>query len=61
MALKAKTVGPLHMADLKAFIAKRPPYTAMSTEKLARLTGKHPRDWKDAVREYVVQHVAPRG
>jgi dTDP-4-dehydrorhamnose reductase len=61
MALKAKTVGPLRMADLKAFIAKRPPYTAMSTEKLARLTGMRPRDWKDAVREYVVQHVAPRG
>jgi len=58
MALKARTVGALQMADLKAFIAKRPPYTAMSTDKLARLTGKRPRDWKDAVREYIGQHVA---
>jgi dTDP-4-dehydrorhamnose reductase len=61
MALKTKTVGPLRMADLKAFIAKRPPYTAMSPDKLARLTGTRPRDWRDAVREYIEQHVAPRG
>ena len=61
MALKTKTVGALRMADLKAFIAKRAPYTAMSTEKLARLTGRRPRDWKEAVREYIGRYVAHRG
>ncbi len=51
--MKARTVAPLKMADLKAFIAKRPVYTAMSTEKLTRLTDLTPRPWRDAVEEYV--------
>lgn len=58
MPLKARTVGPLRMADLKAFIAKRPPNTAMSTAKLTKLTGIAPRDWREAVREYITRHVA---
>jgi dTDP-4-dehydrorhamnose reductase len=52
--LKARKVGALRMADLKAFIAKRSPYSAMSTEKLTKLTGMRPRHWTEAVREYVV-------
>lgn len=51
--MKAQSVAPLKMADLKAFIAKRPVYTAMSTDKLARLTGQTPRAWQEAVEEYV--------
>ncbi len=51
--LKTRTVAPLKMADLKAFIAKRPPNTAMSAARLTALTGQHPRDWRDAVREYI--------
>ncbi len=58
MPLKARTVAPLKMADLKAFIAKRPPYTAMSTARLTKLTGMLPRDWREAVREYIARHVA---
>ncbi len=58
MPLKARTVGPLKMTDLKAFIAKRPPNTAMSTARLTKLTGVHPRDWREAVREYIAKHVA---
>ena len=54
--LKAHTVAPLKMADLKAFIAKRPPNTAMSTERLTSLTGLRPRDWRDAVREYLATY-----
>lgn len=61
MPLKARIVGPLRMADLKAFIAKRPPNTAMSPAELTRLTGVKPRDWRDAVREYITRHVAARG
>lgn len=51
--LKARTVGPQKMADLQAFIAKRPPYTAMSPAKIAAITGQTPRPWQDAVEEYV--------
>ena len=60
MPLKARTVGPLKMADLKAFIAKRPPNTAMSTARLTKLSGAHPRDWREAVREYITRHVAAK-
>ena len=60
MPLKARTVGPLKMADLKAFIAKRPPNTAMSTARLTKLTGVKPRDWREAVREYITRHVAAK-
>jgi dTDP-4-dehydrorhamnose reductase len=56
--LMAHTVGALKMADLKAFIAKRPPYTVMSTSRLAGLTGVAPRSWQEAVREYVFSRAA---
>ena len=58
MELIARTVGALKMADLKAFIAKRPPNTAMSTDKLASIIGEQPRDWREAVREYVRSFVS---
>lgn len=58
VALMAHTVGALRMADLKAFIAKRPPYTVMSTSRLAGLTGRAPRSWQEAVREYVFSRAA---
>jgi dTDP-4-dehydrorhamnose reductase len=53
LPLKARTVGPQKMADLKAFIAKRPVYTAMSPDRFASLTGITPRTWQAAVEEYV--------
>lgn len=57
--LKARAVGPQKMADLKAFIAKRPPYTAMSPARLADITRVTPRPWQAAVEEYVREHLAP--
>lgn len=51
--LKGRTVAPLAMADLKAFVAKRPVYTVMDTAKLARLTKLTPRPWQEAVEEHV--------
>jgi dTDP-4-dehydrorhamnose reductase len=57
--LKARTVNPQKMADLKAFIARRPVYTAMSTRKLASVTGLTPRPWQEAVEEYVRTLWAP--
>jgi len=53
VVLQAQTVGGLKLADLKAFVAKRPVYTVMSTSRLAGLTGVAPRPWQEAVREYV--------
>ena len=58
--MKARTVSPLRMADLKAFIARRPPNTAMSTGKLTRHSGVTPRSWESAVEEYVAAHWEPR-
>ena len=58
--LKGRTVGALKMADLKAFIARRPVYTAMSTALLQRTTGLTPRPWQEAVDDYVRTHWAPR-
>lgn len=51
--LKGRTVTPLQMADLKAFIAKRPVYTVMSTARLTELTGLVPRPWQEAVEEHL--------
>lgn len=55
--LKSTTVGRVTLSDMKNFIAKRPVYTVLATDKYARLTGDTPRDWHDAVAEYVEQHV----
>lgn len=59
VTLRARTVAPQRMADLKAFIAKRPPNTAMSNARLASLTGQQPRPWQEAVAEYVRTKWAP--
>lgn len=56
VTFKAETIGPQKMADLKAFIARRPVYTAMATTKLAQLTGQRVRPWKEAVEEYIREH-----
>jgi dTDP-4-dehydrorhamnose reductase len=53
--LKTRTVEPIVLADIKAFVARRPVFSAMDTEKLARLTGETPRDWRAAVQEHA-QH-----
>lgn len=51
--LKGRTVAPLQMADLKAFVAKRPVYTVMSTARFSELTGLTPRPWQEAVEEHI--------
>ena len=54
LELKTQHVEPLRMADMKAFVAKRPRYSVMSTDKLANLLGQKPRSWRNAVREHVI-------
>jgi dTDP-4-dehydrorhamnose reductase len=46
------TVAPLTLADMKSFIAVRPPHTSLDTGKFARATGINPRPWKKAVEEH---------
>ena len=58
LPLKTMAVGAQKMAELKAFIARRPVYTVLSTELLAKLTGHPPRSWQDAVEDYVFNYYA---
>lgn len=53
IALKAKTVGALKVADMKDWIACRPVYSVLSTAKYSALTGDSPRAWRDAVADYI--------
>jgi dTDP-4-dehydrorhamnose reductase len=63
--LKAKTVGPVRMADMMAvgqtaspvrtWIARRPPHSVLSTAKYNALTGRTPRSWRDALADYIEQ------
>ena len=46
------TVAPLTLADMKTFVAMRPPHTSLDTGKFTRATGITPRPWKEAVEEY---------
>jgi dTDP-4-dehydrorhamnose reductase len=51
--LQAEQVEPLKLKEMTNFIARRPVYSVLSTEKFARLTGVKPRSWREAVAEYV--------
>ena len=53
VALKAKAVGALKIADMKNWVARRPVYSVLSTGKYAKLTGAIPRSWRDAVSDYI--------
>ncbi len=56
--LRAQTVDAITLADMKQFVARRPVYTVLSTEKYERLTDQKARPWQDAVRAYVRTHRA---
>ncbi len=57
--LATTTVAPLLLKDMTQFVAPRPVFTTLSTEKLTRLTGITPRPWQDAVREFITKKYAP--
>jgi dTDP-4-dehydrorhamnose reductase len=58
--VKTTAVKSLPMSTMKAFIARRPVYTVLSSEKLATLTGAPPRPWQQAVEDYITTQLAPR-
>lgn len=53
--IKARTVEPITLADLKNFTAPRPPHTAMSTAKLVAAIGQTPRPWREALDEFLTK------
>lgn len=55
--MKARRVGAASLAGMKNFIAKRPVYSVLSSGKYQRATGDTPRHWRDAVADYVRNHV----
>jgi dTDP-4-dehydrorhamnose reductase len=54
--MKARTIGASSLAEMKSFIAKRPVYSVLSSEKYEALTGVTPRPWQEAVAEFVREH-----
>lgn len=52
-AWSSRPVAPLKLSEMSAFRAPRPVHTAMSNEKLSRLTGWTPRSWQSALKAYV--------
>ncbi len=59
LPVKTTQVKSIPIAEMKAFVARRPVYTVLSTEKLATLTGAPPRPWQQAVEAYVAGFAAP--
>lgn len=57
--LRGREVRGLRLAEMAAFVAKRPVYTVLNTDKLSSLLGNAPRGWENAVRDYVEKHFAP--
>src|SRR5438105_953015 len=57
LALQAKRVEELKLDEMKDFIAPRPVYTVLSTATFTRQTGVEPRNWREAVAEYIKTYV----
>jgi dTDP-4-dehydrorhamnose reductase len=56
--LKGTNVRPLKLSDMKNFVARRPVNSVLSTAKYNAIASMSPRDWRDAVAEYVRDFVA---
>jgi dTDP-4-dehydrorhamnose reductase len=50
--LRCETIAGNSLADIPAFLAERPPNSAMSTAKYSAFTGITPRPWQEALRDH---------
>jgi dTDP-4-dehydrorhamnose reductase len=53
LSLKTKTIGARSLRDMTNWVARRPVYSVLSSEKYTRLTGRSPRTWREAVSDYI--------
>ena len=53
LLLKGKTVGARKLKDMTNWVARRPVYSVLSSAKYAKLTGRSPRTWREAVADYI--------
>jgi len=53
LLLKGKTVGARKLKDMTTWVARRPVYSVLSSAKYAKLTGRSPRTWREAVADYI--------
>ena len=60
ISLRAQTVDAISLADMHQFVARRPVYTVLATDKYERLTGQKPRAWREAVSDYIRRYVTTR-
>jgi dTDP-4-dehydrorhamnose reductase len=51
----AREIEGVPVDSVAAFVAKRPVNSALDTRKFSDATGIRPRDWKEALRDFVVQ------
>ena len=55
MPVIEQSVGANTLADVPAFVAKRPPNSTLDTGRYTALTGRTPRPWSEALREYLLR------
>jgi len=53
LPLKARTVGAIGLETMTDFVAQRPVYTALATDRFTEWTGLIPRPWQEPLREFV--------
>ena len=54
--MKARTIGAQSLDSMKNFVAKRPVYSVLATNRYETLTGQRPRPWQDAVSAFVREY-----
>jgi dTDP-4-dehydrorhamnose reductase len=53
VALKTERVGAVKLNDMAQWVARRPVYSVLSSDRYAKLSGVSPRAWRDAVADYI--------
>jgi dTDP-4-dehydrorhamnose reductase len=59
LPLRTTRVEGVPLASMTQFVAPRPVFSTLSTEKLAAALGHAPRHWHDALHDYIFQKYAP--